>query len=168
MNNEQQTKEREAARIEFHERRELESNEHDFAFLDGFDAGVRSATAPVPAETDEPLIALPVRYDDQLRWVVDSDGSFVADLNDLYTRWPGISNGDYEPLRQQLGQHIANAINAYRADTSKALERLEEAQSQVKALREACKKALTCASINSDVRNFIESALATSGSTSTR
>lgn len=30
---------RDSARIKFHSQRELETNEHDFAFLDGYDAG---------------------------------------------------------------------------------------------------------------------------------
>jgi hypothetical protein len=34
---------KEIARREFHDRRELETNEHDFAFLDGFDAGYAAA-----------------------------------------------------------------------------------------------------------------------------
>jgi hypothetical protein len=35
----EQAMKKQEARCRFHERRELETNEHDFAFLDGFDAG---------------------------------------------------------------------------------------------------------------------------------
>jgi hypothetical protein len=53
MDNKQ--KEREAARVQFHQRRELETNEHDFAFLDGYDAG--QSARPEPPEPDGDLVA---------------------------------------------------------------------------------------------------------------
>ena len=38
---------KERARTLFHERRDLHTNEHDFAFLDGYDAGQASRWIPV-------------------------------------------------------------------------------------------------------------------------
>jgi hypothetical protein len=67
---------KEIARREFHDRRELETNEHDFAFLDGFDAGYAAAKEeawhPILSEDDLP----PSNHEKQILWRYRNSGTF--------------------------------------------------------------------------------------------
>lgn len=96
-------------------------------------------------KTSDAPIKLPVKYDEK-GWCVRE-----TDFGKVLFFMPR-SFGDNEPTiaaeTHRQGRHIATCINEY-----------PRLVAENAALREACKKALTCASINSDVRNLIQSVL---------
>lgn len=61
-------------------------------------------------------VAVPVRYDDRLQCVLDATDRAVADIRGMYKSWPGITNGEWDPLRLRLGEHIAKCINSFQVN----------------------------------------------------